>query len=196
MIDHASGLTDICLCGVSVSLGVHAWRAGHRSGGIGLSLLGVAAGLGALRFSVAPGVSDLHELAIWIVATVGLPLIGIGYLQRVRAVDARVAALVLGVFSALGASPMGHSAYAAGSAALGMLLVLAISVRIGSVTGGAGATAVLVAGLALRPASEALAIPFVPAYHLTLAVASTLLWRGLVSSSGTPDIASNRERTP
>jgi hypothetical protein len=33
MLDHPAGLTDLCLCVVSASMGVHAVRAGWANGG-------------------------------------------------------------------------------------------------------------------------------------------------------------------
>jgi len=186
MLDHPAGLTDLCLCVVSASMGVHAVRAGWANGGAGLLLLGAAAGLGAIRFSLSPAVSPVHELAVWMATTVGMPLIGADYVRRIRPMIGPRGVGVLVVLAGVAGSPYGHSAYATVAAAAAMVGVLASSVWIFSPAGIAGALGVLSAGLALRPVCEALAVPFVPAYHLSLVVSAALLWRGLVSSQSQP----------
>jgi hypothetical protein len=45
----------------------------------GLLLLALAAGLGALRFSIFPWLAPLHALATGCAGAIGLPLLGVGY---------------------------------------------------------------------------------------------------------------------
>jgi hypothetical protein len=139
-------------------------------GGAGLLLLGAAAGLGAIRFSLSPAVSPVHELAVWMATTVGMPLIGADYVRRIRPMIGPRGVGVLVVLAGVAGSPYGHSAYATVAAAAAMVGVLASSVWIFSPAGIAGALGVLSAGLALRPVCEALAVPFVPAYHWNVGV--------------------------
>ena len=196
MPDTAAGLTDLCLSATALSLGFGAiWR-GRVTGGAGLVLLGVAAGLGTVRFLIRPSVAFWHEHAMWVAATVGLPLIGVGYVQRHRPVSGAVAVVILIAASGLAGSPVGHGAYGRVAPARGLFAGLGVRLRTGRLAGAGGALLVVLAGLFLRPVSEALALPFVPTYHLLLTVAALLLWRGLVEGPSEPTMGSEDERTP
>jgi len=178
-VDYAAGLTDLVLAVAALGGGLGVIKRGERVGGLGLILLGLAAGLGAVRFCLWADAAVLHDPASWMAGVIGLPLVGLGMVGRSWSIPEGAKWVAVAMLIVVAAAFPDHEEYRVAAAGAGMLGGLVASAVGRRWSGVGGCVLVLAAGLALPPVCDALGVDFIPSFHLVMAVAAWLLSRGL-----------------
>lgn len=173
------------------TLGACVWlrRRGERYVSTGLLLVGVAAFIGALRFSINPELADVHRFTSALATCTGLPLIGVQYLATCSGWPGHD-----GRMNTMGASVVGFAAfglafplpiYATAVGAVAMVLVVVSALKCFSTQGPrvlgavAGALGVALAGLVVGTEGAYGPILAVDLFHAVLALSFLGLAYGL-----------------
>lgn len=164
-------------------------RRGERYVSTGLLLVGVAAFIGALRFSINPELADVHRFTSSLATCTGLPLIGVQYLATCSGWPGRD-----GRMNTMGASVVGFAAfglafplpiYATAVGAVAMVVVIGSALRCFSAHGThvlaavAGALGVALAGLVVGTEGAYGPLLAVDLFHGVLALSFVGLAVGL-----------------
>jgi hypothetical protein len=191
-----AGATDALLALVCASLGLRLLNRGGVSagtGGVGLLLVAVAAGFGAVRFTVAPDIAPAHDGLSRMAGMVGEPLLGTGYLTAVFAAAwaARARSVVFVVTLVGSVLLVDAPLWRTGLAGAGMLAagVGALASRRGDVAalGVSGAALTVVSGLVIGAEGELFGLARAGWFHLGLTASHALLALGLLRLDPAPD---------
>lgn len=188
-IQVSTAISDTVL--MLATLGACFWlrRRGERYVSTGLMLVGVAAFIGALRFSINPDLADVHRFTSALATCTGLPLIAVQYLATCAGWPGRD-----GRMNTMGAAVVGFAAfglafplpiYATAVGALSMLTVVVSAARCfgrhGPVVLAAviGAVGVALAGLVIGTEGSIGPLLAIDVFHGVLALAFLGLAVGL-----------------
>ncbi|MEN0065265.1 MAG: hypothetical protein AAGA48_24180 [Myxococcota bacterium] len=160
---------------------------GGPTAGVGLLMVALAAGFGALRFTIAPDLEMTHQGVTRLASQVGFPMVGVGWLNSLvwpeHARQGRAYAFV--TFVLLAIAFIGNPFFGTIMAALGMAAVVVGAVGLGrhdawGVTIGiAGALGVVGSGLLVNGSGSWGPFTRVAWFHLGLAASCWALAFGL-----------------
>jgi hypothetical protein len=197
VVDWGAAWTDGLLAVVACTVGARCVFHGGgaaRTGGLGLLLIGIAAAFGAVRFSVAPGLTPVHMGLAKVAGAAGVPLVAVGLatatFARAYARSVGMTALVLLPVAAV--VLMAIEPYRVGIAGLGVLVAAgsgALLYRRDRAPGtmvALGALVVLVAGLGIAGEGIWAGLSRVGWFHLAMAAACLLLGLGLQRADPAP----------
>ena len=165
------------------TLGACFWlrRRGERYVSTGLMLVGVAAFIGALRFSINPDLADVHRFTSALATCTGLPLIAVQYLSTCVGWPGPE-----GRMNTMGAAVVGFAAfglafplpiYATAVGAISMVVVIGSALRCFATRGAlalvavGGALGVALAGLVVGTEGSVGPLLAIDVFHALLAVA-------------------------
>ncbi len=203
-MDLFGGATDAVLAVVACGLGLTLLqRGGHGAGtgGVGLMLVGLAAGFGALRLTAFPELEAAHSGLSRMATMIGEPLVGAGFVtaafvpQHARVVRSAtfVTALVAAVM--LVAVPLwGTIAAATGMVAVCVGAVASADPR-SAASAITGAALVVVAGLVIGTDGQWAGLSRTGWFHTTLIVAHGCMAWALLRIDPTPTVQRSDELT-
>lgn len=191
--DRRSRMSTLCELTLLAVCAAAAWRLVRRrvswagAGAVGFGLVGLAAGLGALRYA-GVDVAGAHAFASGVASAVGVPLVGVAWLARGWGAPPRAlvgsGALLVGSWVVTWTVGVGWWSTLVGAVA--MLAVLAAALRRRGralVWGALGALATVVAGLGIGTEGAWGSLLRVDLFHLVLAGANGALAVGLLAEA-------------
>ncbi|KAL8575930.1 hypothetical protein ACOMHN_027328 [Nucella lapillus] len=142
---------------------------------LGLSIQGVAAGLGVYRFAMDRpdyNITNYHKMMSWVAQVVGVPLLGVGFAYDTMPLMANIiflfviAAVVVSRFVDDGLRKLLTEA----ASGFGMLTIILVSLRYFNLYGLIGAASYVASGLVIGSEGNMHGVPRVDILHYVLAV--------------------------